>query len=303
MAKKGSAYSTALIFAILSFWANSGYAYFHASSHAKGISLSEETRHAGQDKNDGAFVLYDNSNTISRQGVTQSIFHRRSRNFVPAEVINCNIPIRITVHDPVTPKNALANLLYGDLRLKKLFEEKKALRQRSIEILAGLSVPFIEHIMPSYRLASAGLSVHQETEKLQRNYQAVKNSIQLSTFRSYKVAPLTLSSPDSWATLDMTQRRAERMRAASVKSVVGEKRQLTNGTRPSQEDENNGTVQSNMPRQQDKKSLNHNNRGVPWIFRIFIKLQELLFSSPREVIISLLVVAFFVSLLFSGKRR
>ena len=147
------------------------------------------------------------------------------------------------------------------------------------------------------------MSVHQETEKLQRNYRAVRKSIQLSTFSTYKVDSLLLSNPDSWATLDMKKQRAERVRVASAKSLEGENRQLRNGAGVSRGGENRETVQPNTPRQHDKRSINQNSSGIPWIFRIFIKLQELMFSSPREVIISLLVVAFLVSLVFSGKRR
>jgi len=101
----------------------------------------------------------------------------------------------------------------------------------------------------------------------------------------------------------MNRQNPERVNVVKLKSRAEEKRELTNRSGTSREGENGETVQPSSTPQQRKESLNKDKTEIPWVFTIFIKLQELMFSSPREVIISLLILAFLVSMLFSGKRR
>ena len=67
-----------------------------------------------------------------------------SHNFVPTDILDPNVLLSLKIRSPIKPEDSLANLLYADLKLKRLIEERKALQKRSQQLLANLGLHYIQ---------------------------------------------------------------------------------------------------------------------------------------------------------------
>lgn len=144
------------------------------------FTMQGEREKAPPSKNKGLFTVQDNFNLFTRKDGTSPILLPYSDYFVPADIIDINLPIYGIFSHPAQPaKDPLANLLYANLRMKKLLEEYTAIQTNARELLGyNLSEPSDLHV-PSVGLAakkekSTNLSTSTR-EQLQSLYQELQN--------------------------------------------------------------------------------------------------------------------------------
>jgi hypothetical protein len=283
---------------------NTAHAYYHPGARAEKIPLLRERNSFGGNKPEGNFFLYDNADCPSRENISYPIITVGSKNFVPADVIDCNIPVRIAISHPIVAENDLANLLYADLKLKKLYDEYKSLQKRTREILAGLSVPFISQSETNNPKPSREPSVHSKKEEIVRENEIAIRYIPLSSSR---LQPIDITSPsdaDPLTSLFIGRQQSElpTITRSGQQTLDETGKEDVSGSSVS-EQQTEKTPPSDNALQKKNKSLISDKEGVPWIFRIFMKFQDYMFSNPREVIITMLIFALIISFLLSARRR
>ena len=124
--------------------AGPAHAFYHSDEQSGGPIFLKERCYGAWDKGGTTFALYDNLNSPLDKLSQGVVICPRSDEFAPADVFMGNIPLRIAIRQPRTVENSLDALVHANLMLKKLIEERDAQRERALEILAGLKIPFMD---------------------------------------------------------------------------------------------------------------------------------------------------------------
>jgi hypothetical protein len=127
-----------------------------------------ERRVAPPQKGKSLLVVYDDLTCMSQSDQHDAAVFPYSGNFIPADNIECNIPIRLKLRAPAQLDGDVDMRLFAYLELKKLQEEYKELRRRAQEVLTELS----DASSGSGRLLSgqalSGEPISQEMSELER---------------------------------------------------------------------------------------------------------------------------------------
>ena len=116
-------------------WGAGASAFWLDEEHAAS-GISELRRNAPPSGKKDIFTVpfYDGSSNKMDDSSPMLLPH--SDYFIPADIINANLPIFGLFSHPAPPaKDPLANLLYANLKLKKLLEEYAATQKSAIEYL------------------------------------------------------------------------------------------------------------------------------------------------------------------------
>jgi len=84
-------------------------------------------------KNENEFVLYDNFNPDKID--KEQILFPKLKFFISVDSISIAFPLSIVFYNYTTTENALADLLYANLKMKKLIEEYKDIRDRGKKMI------------------------------------------------------------------------------------------------------------------------------------------------------------------------
>ncbi len=85
-----------------------------------------------------ALTIQDNLNIYSPANTSGALLLPVSDNFVSADIIDSNLPIFSQFRHPsILPQDPFANLLYANLRIKKLLQEYAEVQERAKELLHG----------------------------------------------------------------------------------------------------------------------------------------------------------------------
>ncbi|RJQ23920.1 hypothetical protein C4565_10590 [Candidatus Parcubacteria bacterium] len=159
------------------------------------FTMQGERENAPPSNQKGLFTVQDNFNIYTKDDGASPILLPYSDYFVPADIIDINLPIYGIFSHPAQPaKDPLANLLYANLRIKKLLEEYAAIQTRAREIIGySLAEPTNLHV------PSPGLAAKEEkttnlstltNKQLQSLYQELHN---VNRKMSITRAPLLLA--------------------------------------------------------------------------------------------------------------
>jgi len=129
--------------------ASPAHAFYHSDEQSGGPVFQKERCSGAWDTGERAFALYDNMNCPLDKLSQSFVICPRSDEFVPADVFMVNIPLRVAIRQPRTVETSLDAFVHANLMLKKLIEERDAQKERAREVLAGLSIPFMDSPMSS----------------------------------------------------------------------------------------------------------------------------------------------------------
>ncbi|MBU4099913.1 MAG: hypothetical protein KKH20_00870 [Proteobacteria bacterium] len=272
--------SLLLCWIILLFAVGTAYSFYRISDGTEKLFFHREKSRATWNKDEKHFVVYDNFNHFSAKKNNKPIICSGSNDFVPADIINFNIPVDISIKRSITPDNLLANLIYTNLKLKKLLEEYEELQKRAKKLLAELKVPFLDKEN----------SVYNEKQNLEQKYQGVIRELNssaqlygdanLPVINSTKFLPFLLSKQKmsgSSEPLELFAYFNEEAKAGPVDPVITPEYNYGKRLRTSFDEDT----------------------SLPWIFRILLnvvsyimlhKIEALLLFSVLMVIIILLSV-------------
>lgn len=112
-----------------------------------------------------SFTIQDNSKLYSIPKETSKILLPVSDNFISPDIIDSNLPIFSLFRTPsVSDKDPFANILYSNLRIKKLLQEYAEVQERTRELLGSVSVQSSIDMMIENSLSSPGPELSTDTK-------------------------------------------------------------------------------------------------------------------------------------------
>ncbi len=161
---------------------NMSYAYFQSQGEKK--DFLQAGYKVNQSTNQSTFVFYDHIHPGSIE--KNKIFFPASKFFVPADLISIAFPLPIVFYSYTTTENALGDLLYANLKMKKLIEENEAIQERSKEMIWDSQYLFKQRDNTD--------SIYQTTQKLKESsIQTTDDVTSVLNFKTYG-----LSNPMSY---------------------------------------------------------------------------------------------------------
>jgi hypothetical protein len=98
------------------------------------------------------FALYDNFKQISEKHPGDPLIFPHTNTIVPADLIPCDMPLYAFLRRGEISGDPISEMLYANLKLKKLIEEYISLREKSRELLEGLEVSSVSADIPIIEL-------------------------------------------------------------------------------------------------------------------------------------------------------
>jgi hypothetical protein len=144
------------------------YAFYYPEDEDCRTDFQTERRLAPPQEGNSFLVVYDNLNCASRSLHEEAAVFPYSGDFVQADVIERNIPIRLKLRMPAQLDGDLEKRLFVDMELKKLIEEYKALRQQAKALLEALSDPASEARVLLSEQVSEREPVYEEMVELEQ---------------------------------------------------------------------------------------------------------------------------------------
>ena len=110
------------------------HAYFQIKGEKQGFLKAGYQVNWNTDEN--TFAVYDDF-SLNKLEKNQILFPK-SKFFIPVDLISVAFPLPIIFHSHTTTENAIADLLYANLKLKKLMEEYERIQAKSKKIIENV---------------------------------------------------------------------------------------------------------------------------------------------------------------------
>lgn len=138
-------------------------------------------------KKEKTFALYDNSTHHSPTLFQERLIFPSFQYFIPSDQISFNIPVLNKFHYSSTLENSLSNLLYANLRVKKLLMEYKELQQRARKLMKNPAE--VKEETPALN-ESAESTIFNDSKKLTWEFYSPKMNVKDLTIDDEAMAAL-----------------------------------------------------------------------------------------------------------------
>jgi hypothetical protein len=293
--------SISLFIALLTTGVLPSHAYWLESPQPKPFTMPGERENAPPSDQKGILTVQDNFNLFTKQDGTNPILLPHSDYFVPADIININIPLfSIFSHPPQQAGDPIANLLYANLKIKKLLEEYAELQERAKELINTSPAN-----LPSGKMHTAGdISIQQEL--------AAKQAV-ISTLNTEKIVHTIQDSSENEAS---SKTRAAVLSLQQLQQTIENQRQLTklavNNTPqtgkmvvPARQ---NGSKRNFSPQATPQPSNRENRRSsdmgeikLPLILELPFKIFNYLISHKIQALIIGFMALMFIDIIFGSR--
>ncbi len=251
----------------------------------------QERRHEHWGEGERTFALYDNEGAQALASPDAPMIFPRSDRFVPADIIPVNLPLHIALQHSIQIDNTLANLLYANLKLKRLIEEYEALQKNAEALLSDISTPVLDADFFAKDFQRFG-SLHKTRQELTWSHLTVVRKL-----RSGSAADVPQKEKTTFAHVESLTALVARSKTTA--ELFPEKNfnphmdvAVSDGTAFRNGDEGN--------RIQTSRSVD---TSLPWIFEVALKTIGYLAAHKIEVLVSAAIFMFVIMMLASIRRR
>ena len=180
-----------------------------------------------------------------------------------------------------------------DLKLKKLFEERRALQMRASEIMADLNISYFK-ILPNLKKQSNSKisSIERQREKLDDEYMSVKRDVGL--LMPHHVESKAYLKKNKSFSLSLNFNTENKKEVANSDVVLNKSAMKNNSSEPFSHD--SSIKEKSMHSSSDKVS-------VPWIFKAAFRIVEYVVSHKRESAFYAFIIFFTVYMVSSMMSR
>ncbi len=280
---------------------DTGYAYYHIGDNEKPTQYSfcHERMLSRGDERQQHLVIYDNFHSLRKNQDRQQLIYPFSNNFVPLDRIPFEFPLRISIRRSSSVDNSLANLVYANLRIKKLLDEYRELRKltkqkgqnKRSSNAQGLSISEIRENSKDPE------AIYGKWKELTRKYNADRNNINPSgSFVSIRnFTPLTRIE-------DEEKQKSDNKQRVFSKAVSFESKKKKSFFQEDSEDQlrmeslRHRSYLTKRPLEEDEDSL------LLGFFRYVFRIFEFLNGNRVEALIVVLVFLCFIGLLTSKHK-
>lgn len=156
------------------------HAYNHSTKQRGDLFFQREACNGSDEEKVWAIAFYDNFWASSTRTSQELIVGRACYEFLPFDTISYNVPFHITVNSRKTVEVALTDLIYANLKLKRLLDEYASSQQRAREALEGLSVPFLTF---RYNFPNQSGSTQSASNEMEMNQNALVTELSIEPRR------------------------------------------------------------------------------------------------------------------------
>ncbi len=273
------------------------------------FSICGERENAPPSNKNGIFTIQKND-TLNADALERSpILLPHSDYFIPADIIDANVPIfSLFSHPPLPAKDPLANLLYANLRVKKLLDEYAEIKTRARDLLGqdnleqtgriDISEGFINSLKNRVSNTESSLSLFHELLNLQSSLELsnVTNGVSFWDIASKSTTVQLSQHTDSSNTLAQNVETGEKALSTSVNENNLSNPGKMNGSEIPQY---NRPTSSSQARSNSSKSTAQEsysgNISLPWL----IDLPSIIFNYFLDHPILVFFIVIFILLLLN----
>ena len=277
--------------------AESLQAYDHVPTGTENqFFLQERYRGPSHEGEKWAITFYDNLNGLSGRESQAVVVDQASDQFVSFHKISFNFPLHITVYRQKSIDVTITDLVYANLKLKKVFDEYVASQQRVLEVLEGLSVPFLDYQFSFLEQRESGLFTYTGNEALSRTS---RNVMRKGAF-SGGMGSLSLNSPGRrlGITDDDFFNNSSR--------PIGEFERFTNRSRPRSQglgrSGRSSESKTSSPEEERVPLDGQGSSSLPWILRAPLSSWKYIMENKVEGGIYVIILYLLVAGITSRKR-
>ncbi len=283
----------------------SGFAYYDISDTKDKFHFKYERTASKWGKGERTFVLYDNFSHFSKTLYMEQLIFPNSDNFIPADQIPFNIPLRIIIRKSWTVDNAMANLLYANLKLKKLLDEYEALHKQSFKVIQESKTNKATVKFFTQNINSAP-SVHNRWKKLTRSRRSSETKNRpLATLPSIKESSVQVDNRSEEIIVAKTE--GEHIELKQQNIIKGNSGAVLENNRISvpkyAHNQNSGAKSSDVSNEQRPKRIQRNDASQPWLVHFFSNIVKYTIENKLESFIYLICFLLISSVLSSVFRR
>jgi len=119
----------------------------------------------------GIFTIQDHFNLFTRQDGSSPLLLPQTDYFLPVDILKSNLPLFRTFQQPIKlAEDPIANLLYANLKIKKILDDYTKVQKRAIELLNGsIQTAPLGKMNTQLSQNTSKLSIEQEINQLYRS--------------------------------------------------------------------------------------------------------------------------------------
>lgn len=251
----------------------------------------------------GLFTVQDNFNLFTREDGNTPILLPHSDYFVAADTINANLPIFGIFSHPVKPTgDPIANLIYADLKLKKLTEQYAKLQEKAKKLLKD----------NQYSAISTGTiktteltTINQELQQLTTKLSTVNTKKTASAAANTKATTNSADSSNLLITLHQLKKQQEQQQQAARIPT----RNIPTGNQPGTKTGISGRRNSNHPESPTASSLDNHEHPfagseeitIPYIIKLPLRIFRYILTHKFESLFIGFFILMFTSIIFGSR--
>ncbi|RKX88313.1 MAG: hypothetical protein DRP58_00685 [Spirochaetes bacterium] len=233
----------------------------------------------------GILTVQDNFGTFTRQDASTPMLLPDSDYFIPADRINTNLPIFGIFSHPAQPAgDPIANLIYADLKLKKLTEQYTKLQEKAKKLLSSHYNTISDNMMKNTDI----ISIEQESYQISTQVSAI-----YTTGITAKVSEINK--------MDNSQERHKAITLSNNQKNYHEK-QLQIGTTASKNIArytNDKPTPTTLPEKKDyNKTFKNPNKFILFFLSLPTNLFKYLMSNKIEALFIIFFIIITISIIF-----
>ena len=268
----------------------SGQAYYQVNEKPKDIFFQREKNYVPWGDQEKRFALYDNFNHLSSKQNRGSIVCPYTDAFSPFDEIRWNLPLRISIRQPLSLEYSLANMLYANLKLNKLVEEYMMIQKNAQELIAYSAGPKSKSRGTLSPAQIDGLSIHQRVGRLNIENQNIQRR---AVPQAGWAEEIPLANVESLRSLvNRREEIAETPLALFLPQSPGEDNKA--GSKAENQ---------NTPRSEPLQPIAKERTDLPWIFQGFFGIIKYFLANKLEALLYGSVLLLFLAFLLSMKPK
>ena len=292
--------SITLFIALLTTGVLPSHAYWLESPQPEPFTMPGEREKAPPSNQKGILTVQDNFNLFTKQDGTSPMLLPHTDYFVPADIININIPIfSIFSHPPQQAGDPIANLLYANLKIKKLLEEYAAIQKRAKELLSTTPGN-----LPSGKMQTAGeISIRQEILQQEAALSTLRTEIIHAGIPGTETNSTPSKNRIAIASLHHLQKTIETQQKQSKLSVPPPKQtgkiltpNTINNQLPTYPQQN-----KQPSRRQDHRSADTGSIELPFLLELPFKIFNYLLTHKIQALIMGFMALMFFNIIFGSR--
>ena len=261
-----------------------------------------------------AFTIQDNLNLFSKPNSTAAILLPVSDNFIAADTIDSNLPVFSLFRNPVGPsRDPLADVLYANLRIKKILQEYAELQDRAKMLLNSSYQSGTMNLMTGTDTNPRSMELKEENSRkadnlsralrlLQQNLSATAKARDIVVYGANPPSPDTVKNRNPIISLNELQNILNKKKALTS-TIQNKTSGSFNPTERLNSQPQAGTVPNQATSRQTTQTTYSGSGEIhlPWVLDLPFKLFDFAIAHKFISLMLGLFCLMFLNIIFGGR--